>query len=104
MPRAEASKPGRFARATAALDEGRYDKSVAIDEDSGWKNRIQFPPRARQKPAQEDGDDSEIYNAMNKDLRTRVENNVICITRAGLRRKKRGSIWERWPPRVCPTM
>ena len=43
VPRAEASKPGRFARANAALDEGRYDKSVAIDEDSGWKNRISFP-------------------------------------------------------------
>ncbi len=76
VPRAEASKPGRFARATAALDEGRYDKSVAIDEDSGWKNRIQFPSKSKAKPAQEDGDDSEIYNAMNKDLRTRVENKI----------------------------
>ena len=76
VPRAEASKPGRFARATAALDEGRYDKSVAIDEDSGWKNRIQFPSKGKAKPAQEDGDESEIYNAMNKDLRTVVENKI----------------------------
>src|SRR3979490_324642 len=29
VPRAETSKPGRFARANAAIDEGRYDKSVA---------------------------------------------------------------------------
>lgn len=73
VPRPEPSKPGRFARANAALEEGRYDKSVAIDEDSGWKNRIAFPPKKKGKPAQEDGDDSEIYNSMNKDLRTTVE-------------------------------
>jgi two-component system chemotaxis response regulator CheY len=69
VPRAEASKPGRFARANAALDEGRYDKSVAIDEDSGWKNRIGFPSK-KKKVEQEEGDDSSIYNAVNKDLRT----------------------------------
>ncbi len=76
VPRAEASKPGRFARATAALDEGRYDKSVAIDEDSGWKNRISFPSRKKETAAQEDGDDPAMYNAMNKDLRTVVEHKV----------------------------
>jgi CheY-like chemotaxis protein len=78
VPRAEPSKPGRFARATAALDEGRYDKSVANDEDSGWKNRINFPTKKKDKDKdkveQEDGDESTIYNAMNKDLRTVVEN------------------------------
>src|SRR5208282_5972046 len=39
VPRPEPSKPGRFARAVAAVEEGRFDKTVAIDEDSGWKNR-----------------------------------------------------------------
>src|SRR5438270_1907900 len=73
VPRGEASKPGRFARATAAIDEGRYDKTVALDEDSGWKNRIAFPSKKKEKAAQEDGGDSAIYNAMNKDLRTVVE-------------------------------
>jgi len=73
VPRPEPSKPGRFARATAAIEEGRYDKSVAAEEDSGWKNRIAFPTKKKGKAAQEDGDDSEIYNAMNKDLRTVVE-------------------------------
>ncbi len=68
VPRAEASKPGRFARANAAIDEGRYDKSVAIDEDSGWKNRIGFP--SKKKKVEEESDDSSIYNAVNKDLRT----------------------------------
>ena len=73
VPRAEASKPGRFARATAALDEGRYDKSVAIDEDSGWKNRINFPHKKKEKAEEQEGDDGAIYNAMNKDLRTVVD-------------------------------
>jgi two-component system chemotaxis response regulator CheY len=73
VPRAEASKPGRFARATAAIEEGRYDKTVAMDEDTGWKNRIAFPPKKKEPSAQEDGDDPAIYNALNKDLRTRVE-------------------------------
>jgi two-component system, chemotaxis family, chemotaxis protein CheY len=77
VPRGEASKPGRFARATAALDEGRYDKSVAIDEDSGWKNRISFPPKKKERVAQEDGDDPAVYNAMNKDLRTVVERKPV---------------------------
>jgi len=71
VPRAE-SKPGRFARANAALDEGRYDKSVAIEEDSSWKNRIAFPKK-KTEPAPEETDDSEIYNPINKDLRTVVE-------------------------------
>ena len=74
VPRGEASKPGRFARATAALDEGRYDKTVALDEDSGWKNRIGFPSKKKEKTVQpEDSEDSAIYNTMNKDLRTVVE-------------------------------
>jgi CheY-like chemotaxis protein len=77
VPRGEASKPGRFARATAALDEGRYDKTVAIDDDdSGWKNRIQFPPKKKEAAAQEDGDDPAMYNAVNKDLRTVVEHKI----------------------------
>ena len=56
VPRGEASKPGRFARANAALDEGRYDKSVAIEEDSGWKNRISFPTKKKSKA--EDAEDA----------------------------------------------
>jgi two-component system, chemotaxis family, chemotaxis protein CheY len=77
VPRGETSKPGRFARATAALDEGRYDKSVAIDEDSGWKNRISFPSKKKGPAVQEDGDDPAVYNAMNKDLRTVVERKPV---------------------------
>ena len=76
VPRGEASKPGRFARATAAIEEGRYDKSVPMDEDSGWRNRIAFPSKKKEKAAQETSDDPAIYNAVNKDLRTVVEHKL----------------------------
>ena len=72
VPRSESSKPGRFARANAAIEEGRYDKTVAIDEDAGWKNRIAFPKKKKteEEPAAED---PAVYNAVNKDLKTVVD-------------------------------
>jgi len=74
VPRPEPSKPGRFARAIAAVEEGRYDGTVAADEDSGWKERISFPSKKKSKVVEtEDGDDPAIYNALNKDLRTVVD-------------------------------
>ncbi len=74
VPRSESSKPGRFARAIAAVEEGRYDKTVAMDEDTGWKNRISFPSKKKRARVEaEDGDDPAIYNAVNKDLRTVVD-------------------------------
>ena len=74
VPRSEGSKPGRFARSIAAIEEGRYDKGAAPEEDSGWKNRINFPSK-KAKPAAEEqnGDDAAVYNAVNKDLRTVVD-------------------------------
>src|ERR1700729_3908107 len=56
VPRAEASKPGRFARVTASIDEGR-DKAVAADEESGWKNRISFPSKKKEAAAETNPDD-----------------------------------------------
>lgn len=76
VPRADSSKPGRFARAIATVEEGRYDKTVSIDEDSGWKNRIAFPKKKKEK-APENGDDPAIYNAVNRDLKTVIENNPV---------------------------
>jgi CheY-like chemotaxis protein len=74
VPRAEASKPGRFARNVAAIEEGRYDPAVAGDEESGWKNRITFPASKKAQDAEpEDVNDPAIYNPVNKDLRTVVE-------------------------------
>ncbi|HTW57993.1 MAG TPA: response regulator [Terriglobales bacterium] len=73
VPRSESSKPGRFARSIAAIEEGRYDKSMAVEEDSGWKSRINFPSAKKKSAEKDDGDDGAIYNAVNKDLRTVVE-------------------------------
>ena len=72
VPRADSSKPGRFARATAAIEEGRYDKTMAaVEDDTGWKRRIAFPSKKKkEKPAEEEVDTAEIYNPVNKDLRT----------------------------------
>ena len=80
VPRPEAHKPGRFARAIAAVEEGRYDKTMAADpnEDSGWKNRIAFPSRKKKEKAAEgkEQDTDEFYNPVNKDLRTTVDHAV----------------------------
>ncbi len=79
VPRADSSKPGRFARATAAIEEGRYDKTMAAEEDdTGWKRRIAFPSKKKkEKPAEEDVDDPAIYNAVNKDLRTVITHTTV---------------------------
>ena len=73
VPRAEPSKPGRFARAIAAAEEsGRGSQNEATGNDNGWKSRIGFPHKkteAEEKAAEE----APIYNPMNRDLRTVVE-------------------------------
>ena len=44
------------------------------DDDTGWKRRIAFPSKKKkEKPAEEDVDTAEIYNPVNKDLRTVIE-------------------------------
>jgi CheY-like chemotaxis protein len=82
VPRAEASKPGRLARASAAIDEGRGEKAPA--EDSGWKSRISFPAKKKNNEVavEADGDDPAIYNAVNKDLRTVVDHSRSAKSRA----------------------
>jgi len=72
VPRAEASKPGRFARVTAAIEEGRYDKTVAITEDVGWKNRISFPSK-KEKLAPEEGESATMYKPLEKPRLSKVE-------------------------------
>ena len=75
VPRSESSKPGRFARATAAIDEPRYDRSVTNEEDSGWKSRIVFPKKKEKAPEPE-AEDPAIYNPVNKDLKTVIEHKL----------------------------
>ncbi len=73
VPRAEPSKPGRFARAIAAAEEaGRGSQKETAGGDNGWKSRIGFP---HEKTEAEDkaADEAPIYNPMNRDLRTVVE-------------------------------
>jgi CheY-like chemotaxis protein len=73
VPRAEPSKPGRFARAIAAAEESsRGSANLTAGDKNGWKSRIGFPhgkPETEEKVA----DESTIYNPMNRDLRTVVE-------------------------------
>jgi CheY-like chemotaxis protein len=71
VPRAEPSRPGRFARAFAAVEEsGR----VRPGEENGWKSRISFPHEktAEEKKA-ENSEQPDTYNPINRDLRTIVE-------------------------------
>ncbi len=77
VPRAEPSRPGRFARAIAAVEDSGFGGRGRPGEDNGWKNRIGFPhekTEAEQKSAQShSGDQSDGYNPVNRDLRTVVE-------------------------------
>jgi CheY-like chemotaxis protein len=43
VPRAEPSKPGRFARAIAAAEESNRGSQGQPGDESGWKSRIGFP-------------------------------------------------------------
>jgi CheY-like chemotaxis protein len=53
VPRSESTKPGRFGKAAAALDEPRFDKTMAVEEDEGWKSRISFPRKKKEKEKEE---------------------------------------------------
>jgi CheY-like chemotaxis protein len=72
VPRAEPSKPGRFARAIAVQEEAsRSGAREPSGEDNGWKSRIGFP---HEKTAEEKvAEEPSIYNQMNRDLRTVVD-------------------------------
>lgn len=54
VPHSESSKAGRFGRAATALDDPRFDRTVAIDEDDGWKTRLRFPPKKKEKAENEE--------------------------------------------------
>ncbi len=72
VPRAEPSRPGRFARAVAAVEESGRARP---GDDSGWKNRISFPHEKTEAEEQAEKSDPPFstYNAVNRDLRTVVE-------------------------------
>jgi len=72
VPRAEPSKPGRFARAMAAAEEAGRARKDAASEQNGWSSRIGFP-HEKTEAEEKVADDSAIYNPFNRDLRTVVE-------------------------------
>ena len=79
VPRQETSKPGRFARVTAAIEEGRYDKTVAIEEDLGWKDRISFPRKKTEKALQVQKDGADVpatLESPNKGLGYAIEHKL----------------------------
>ena len=76
VPRAESAKPGRFARAIAAVEEGRGDETEANDSaDDGWKSRIGFPSKKKKK--QQEEEEPEVYTPVNREARTAVEPPVL---------------------------
>jgi CheY-like chemotaxis protein len=54
VPRSESTKPGRFGKAAAALDEPRFDKTMAVEEDEGWKSRISFPRKKKEREKEDE--------------------------------------------------
>jgi twitching motility two-component system response regulator PilH len=73
VPRAEPTKPGRFARAMAAAEEaGRGSRKETAGDQNSWNSRIGFP-HEKKEPEEKVADESTIYNPMNRDLRTVVE-------------------------------
>ncbi len=60
VPRAEPSKPGRFARAIAAAEEsGRGGRNEATSAENGWKSRIGFP-KQKAEPEEKVADEAPI--------------------------------------------
>jgi two-component system chemotaxis response regulator CheY len=71
VPRAESGKPGRLARAVAVVDEGGRSGDEPEAEGS-WKDRIAFPAK-KQEVAEASTDNADLYNTINRDLKTVVQ-------------------------------
>ena len=68
VPRNEPSKPGRFGR-IAAAEDARFDKTMVVEEDSGWKNRIAFPSKKKEKEKEPEPEETVVPIA-SKNART----------------------------------
>jgi CheY-like chemotaxis protein len=78
VPRAEPSKPGRFARAIAAAEESSRGGREATDANTGWKSRIGFP---KDKAEEEKiADQSPVQNAAASDRRTSGETSAEKVS------------------------
>ena len=110
VPRAEPSKPGRFARAMAAAEESsRASRKETASDPNGWSSRIRIP-HEKTEPEEKVADDSAIYNAFNRDLRTVVETPAEksaerVETRARLPKRTRPFwMWRHWRQPACRKM
>jgi CheY-like chemotaxis protein len=79
VPRAEASKPGRYTRAAASGDGSSRGREASSD-DVSWKERISFAgQRKKTEPEKEQKlqDEPAIYNPINRDLRAVIEKPAV---------------------------
>jgi two-component system chemotaxis response regulator CheY len=72
VPRSEPSRPGRLARAIAAVEDNSHAKENESSKEGGWKSRLGFPAK-KTVPEEKAAEEPSIYNPMNRDLRTVVE-------------------------------
>jgi CheY-like chemotaxis protein len=75
VPRNEPSKPGRFGR-IAAAEDARFDKTMVVEEDSGWKNRIAFPSKKKEKEKEPEPEEAAVPTA-SKGARTEVREMAV---------------------------
>ena len=81
--RSESSKPGRAGR-SHAYEESRYDKTMSVEEDTGWKNRIAFPSKKKEKDVREESfGTSAGSRPAERELRDSVEPKAAAAPRNG---------------------
>ena len=80
VPRAEPSRPGRFARAIASVEAASRGRKSEPLVDRRSESRIGFP-HEKTGPQEAIPDESSFYNPMNRDLRTVVETNAERASR-----------------------
>lgn len=68
-PQPEPYKPGRFAKAVAALDGTEASGEKFGDSDSGWKSRIRFPGRKKKEVEPEEAPETAAPAKAFRDLR-----------------------------------
>jgi CheY-like chemotaxis protein len=67
VPRAEPSKPGRFARAIAAAEESSRGGRSQPGDENGWKSRIGFP-KEKTEPEPKVADEAPIADSVSRAL------------------------------------
>jgi CheY-like chemotaxis protein len=72
VPRADAFKPGRFAKAIAEIEQSATEDKFDGDEETGWKNRINFP-RAGKKGEEAEGEAAPEAASEKKSLKEMIE-------------------------------